>query len=130
MASLPLVLPWRVQPADAQPLALWDAASLAAATGGSASGPFQVSGVEIDSRDVLEGDLFFALKGETTDGHRFLDKAFSKGAAAAVVDRPIKQPHVLVKNTSSALELLAKTARERGDATVIGVTGSVGKTGV
>lgn len=130
MASLPLPFEWRVQPSDDLRLALWDAASIAAATGGVASCDFQVSGVEIDSRDVVAGDLFFALKGESTDGHSFLDKAFANGAVAAVVDRPVDVPHVLVENTSSALQLLAKAARIRANAIRIGVTGSVGKTGV
>jgi UDP-N-acetylmuramoyl-tripeptide--D-alanyl-D-alanine ligase len=129
MASSPIVQ-WPVEPADAMPLALWDSSRLAAALGGVASADFQVSGVEIDSRDVIAGDLFFALKGEATDGHRFLDGAFAKGAAAAVVDRPIDRPHVLVQDTSSALELLGKAARDRVLGKVVGVTGSVGKTGV
>ncbi|MBS1239938.1 MAG: UDP-N-acetylmuramoylalanyl-D-glutamyl-2,6-diaminopimelate--D-alanyl-D-alanine ligase, partial [Proteobacteria bacterium] len=94
------------------------------------SGQFQVAGIEIDSRDVVEGDLFFALKGETSDGHAFLDKAFANGAAAAVVDRPIDAPHILVEDTSIALEALAKVARARVSAKIVGVTGSVGKTGV
>ena len=114
------------------PLALWTSEEIAAAVGGMASGPFQVAGVEIDSRDVQEGDLFFALKGESMDGHRFLDAAFRQGAAAAVVDRPVPYPHILVADTTKALELLAKAARLRvtGVATVLGVTGSVGKTSV
>ncbi len=124
------IIAWPADPLDSLPLALWDAASLAAAMGGVASGDFQVSGIEIDSRDVMEGDLFFALKGEAMDGHRFVDAAFTKGAAAAVVDRPVSGPHILVNDTSSALELLAKAARNRGEAKIIGVTGSVGKTGV
>jgi len=129
MASSPII-PWPVEPEDALPLALWDAAAIAAAVGGVASGDFQVSGVEIDSRDVIAGDLFFALKGEATDGHRFLDGAFARGAAAAGVDRPIDRPHVLVKDTSRALELLGKASRDRALGKIIGVTGSVGKTGV
>ena len=128
--SLPLPLAWLPQTSDALPLALWDAVSIAVATGGKPSGQFQVSGVEIDSRDVVEGDLFFALKGEASDGHAFLDKAFANGAAAAVVDRPIDRPHILVENTSSALEALARAARARIAGKVVGVTGSVGKTGV
>ncbi len=111
-------------------LALWTAEEIARATGGTASGAFQVSGVEMDSRDVLSGDLFVALTGESTDGHRFLDKAFASGAAAAVVDRPIPQPHVLVADTHAALEALAAVARVRTRARIVGVTGSVGKTGV
>jgi UDP-N-acetylmuramoyl-tripeptide--D-alanyl-D-alanine ligase len=86
--------------------------------------------VEIDSRDVRSGDLFFALKGETMDGHRFVESAFSKGAAAVVVDRPVEGPHVRVKDTTEALRRLGAAARARIDAKIIGVTGSVGKTGV
>lgn len=121
---------WPVRKRDALGLALWDADSIADAMSGTASGAFQVSGVEIDSRDVRSGDLFFALKGESTDGHRFLDKAFANGAAAAVVDRPIDQPHILVEDTNAALEALGAAARDRCTAIRIGVTGSVGKTGV
>ena len=130
MNALASILEWPIEPTDLLGLALWDAVEIARATGGVAMGDFQVSGVEIDSRDVVPGDLFFALKGEQMDGHRFVDMAFARGATAAVVDRPIEGPHILVKDTSIALELLAKAARNRADATVIGVTGSVGKTGV
>ena len=130
MGALPKILSWLVQPADSLPLALWDAAAIAKVTGGKASGPFQVAGVEIDSRDVVEGDLFFALKGAASDGHKFLGKAFENGAAAAVVDRPIEHPHILVEDTTAALQLLGMAARDRGAAKVVGITGSVGKTGV
>jgi len=115
---------------DRRRLALWAAEEIAAATGGIASGAFQAAGVEMDSRDVRSGDLFFALKGESADGHLYVDKAFANGAAAAVVEQPIAQPHVLVKDTTEALRALAQAARNRASATVIGVTGSVGKTGV
>lgn len=111
-------------------LALWSAAEIAAATGGTASGDFTVSGIEMDSRDVRSGDLFVALKGEAMDGHRFLAAAFANGAAAALVDRPVEWPHVLVGDTGEALRALARAARQRTTARVIGVTGSVGKTGV
>lgn len=124
------MLNWPVQPEDGRGLALWTADEIAAATGGVASCDFAVSGVEIDSRDVQEGDLFFALKGETSDGHRFLDSAFAHGAQAAVVDRAIDRPHVLVGDTFTALEQLGRASRARVDAAIIGVTGSAGKTGV
>lgn len=126
------LIDWPSDPFDSYPLALWTSAEIAMATGGVASGEFEVAGVEIDSRDVREGDLFFALKGETTDGHRFLEAAFAKGAAAAVVDRTVPWPHVLVNDTAEALERLAAAARARlrEDAVVLGVTGSVGKTSV
>lgn len=124
------ILEWPTEAADAFPLALWDASSIALATGGTASTFFQTAGADIDSRDVTEGDLFFALKGEAMDGHRFVPMAFDKGAAAVVVDRPVDGPHVLVEDTTEALIALARAARARVDAKIIGVTGSVGKTGV
>jgi UDP-N-acetylmuramoyl-tripeptide--D-alanyl-D-alanine ligase len=64
------------------------------------------------------------------DGHRFLDGAFRNGAIAAVTDRPIDGPHIRVADTNAALEALGRAARARSDAVIIGVTGSVGKTGV
>ena len=130
MNALAKILAWPAEDDDLLGLALWDAVEIARAVRGVAVGQFQVSGVEIDSRDVVPGDLFFALKGEAMDGHKFVAMAFARGAAAVVVDRPVDGPHVLVDDTSIALELLAKAARRRTAAQIIGVTGSVGKTGV
>ena len=126
----PAYIEWPADPRDRLPLTLWDARSIAEAVGGIASHDFQVAGVEMDSRDVINGDLFIALKGEAMDGHRFLDKAFANGAAGAIVDRAVDWPHILVEDTTAALEALARAARSRVEATIIGVTGSVGKTGV
>jgi UDP-N-acetylmuramoyl-tripeptide--D-alanyl-D-alanine ligase len=109
---------------------LWTSREIAEATGGTASGDFAVSGVAFDSREVGPGDLFIALKGEATDGHRFIDKSFAAGAAGALVSEPIDQPHVLVSDTTEALNALGHAARARMKGKVIGVTGSVGKTGV
>ncbi len=133
--NLPLAHPmlhaWPVTTRDTLPLALWSAAEIAAATGGIASQDFQASGVEMDSRDVKSGDVFMALKGEAMDGHRFIAQAFEKGAVAAIVDRPVDYPHVLVKDTTAALHALAHAARDRAvEAVRIGITGSVGKTGM
>jgi UDP-N-acetylmuramoyl-tripeptide--D-alanyl-D-alanine ligase len=108
---------------------LWTSAEIAAATGGAASAGFAASGVTFDSREVAPGDLFVALSGEATDGHRFLDGAFARGAAGALVSADTPHPSVRVVDTMTALEALARAARSRTDATVIGVTGSVGKTG-
>ncbi len=130
MGAVRKLLEWPADTRDELALALWTARTIAAATGGKPSGDFQVAGVEIDSRDVVEGDLFFALKGEAMDGHRFVEAAFAKGAAAVVVDRAVAGPHVLVEDTSQALEFMARAARARTSARIIGVTGSVGKTGV
>ncbi len=108
--------------------ALWTSADIAAATGGAAAADFAVSGVAFDSREVGQGDLFIALKGELTDGHRFLDGAFAQGAGGAIVSAPVAQPHVLVTDTTDALNALGIAARARAKAVVAGVTGSVGKT--
>ncbi|WP_109806502.1 UDP-N-acetylmuramoyl-tripeptide--D-alanyl-D-alanine ligase [Sphingosinithalassobacter portus] len=109
--------------------ALWTSSEIAAATGGTASGAFAVSGVTFDSREVGRGDLFLALKGEATDGHRFLDQAFTQGAAGAVVSADTPHAHVRVADTMAALEDLGRASRARMQGRVIGVTGSVGKTG-
>ncbi|MFM7028044.1 MAG: UDP-N-acetylmuramoyl-tripeptide--D-alanyl-D-alanine ligase [Chakrabartia sp.] len=108
---------------------LWTAADIAAATGGVASADFTVGGVTFDSREVGPGDLFLALKGEVTDGHRFIDAAFAQGAAGALVSSPVPHPHILVKDTTAALNALGVAARARVSAKIAGVTGSVGKTG-
>lgn len=114
-------------------MSLWTAAEIAAATGGTASADFAVEGVAFDSREVGPGDLFVALKGATTDGHRFVDQIFSRGAGGAIVSTPPANPgaspHVLVGDTMQALEALGRAARGRMAGRVIGVTGSVGKTG-
>ena len=108
---------------------LWTAAEIAAATGGTASTEFDVDAVAFDSREVGSGALFVALSGETTDGHKFLDQAFASGAAGAVVSSQTPHPHILVGDTTVALENLARASRKRMAGVVIGVTGSVGKTG-
>ena len=129
-ARHPLLRHWPQDPRDALPLALWSSAEIAAACGGTARHAFEASGVEMDSRDVRKGDVFVALKGEAMDGHRFVEAAFARGAVAAIVDRPVDFPHVLVEDTTAALHALAHAARERSTAKRIGITGSVGKTGV
>ena len=126
----PLLTAWPADPRDALPLALWSSAEIAAATGGTASAEFEAAGVEMDSRDVRAGDLFVALKGEAMDGHKFIPQAFEQGAVAALVDRPVDYPHVLVEDTTAALHALGAAARARSAAVRIAVTGSVGKTGV
>lgn len=107
---------------------LWTSSDIAAATNGLASRDFNVSGVAFDSREVGAGDLFIALSGEATDGHRFLDQAYAQGAAGAIVSAPATGPHIRVGDTFAALEDLARSSRARTGARIIGVTGSVGKT--
>ena len=107
---------------------LWISDEIASATGGAASAPFEATGVTFDSREVGPGDLFVAMPGTVHDGHKFVDAAFAAGAAGAIVSRPVSGPHVLVEDTFGALKALARASRQRSRATIIGVTGSVGKT--
>lgn len=110
-------------------MTLWTSADIATAINGAASAAFDVSGVTFDSREVGPGDLFVALTGETTDGHKFLDQAFDRGATGAIVSQDTQHPHIRVPDTFAALEALAKASRARTSARIIGVTGSAGKTG-
>jgi len=110
-------------------MTLWTSADIATATDGAASAAFDVSGVTFDSREVGPGDLFVALTGETTDGHKFLDQAFDRGASGVIVSQDTPHPNVRVPDTFAALEALAKASRARTSARIVGVTGSAGKTG-
>ena len=83
----------------------------------------------LNSREIGKGDLFFAMKGEATDGHLFIDKAFANGAAGAIVSEPVAYPHILVEDTMAALNALGIASRDRMQGKIIGVTGSAGKTG-
>src|SRR4029078_7878100 len=103
---------------------LWTSAEIAAATGGAASVSFEVTGVTFDSREVGPGDLFVAMPGTVHDGHKFVDAAFAAGAAGAVVSQPVDGPHILVGDVAAVLEAMARAARDRTQATIIGVTGS------
>jgi UDP-N-acetylmuramoyl-tripeptide--D-alanyl-D-alanine ligase len=107
---------------------LWTSDEIVAATGGSASERFEVSGVTFDSREVAPGDLFVAMPGTVHDGHKFVEGAFASGASGVIVSAPVKGPHILVGDTFAALEALGRASRERSHATIFGVTGSVGKT--
>ena len=111
-------------------MSLWTSAAIAEACHGAAAGDFAADGVTFDSREVVAGDLFIALKGEATDGHRFIGKALERGAAGLLVSEAVEEAHIRVADTMAALNALGAAARDRSSATRIGVTGSVGKTGV
>jgi UDP-N-acetylmuramoyl-tripeptide--D-alanyl-D-alanine ligase len=108
--------------------ALWTSAEIEASTGGRASSACEVTGVTFDSREVQPGDLFIAMPGTVHDGHGFVEAALASGASAAIVSKGIDGPHVLVEDTARALEDLGRASRERSNARIVGVTGSVGKT--
>ena len=96
----------------------------------------RVSAFDVDSRRITPGQLFVALKGERTDGHRFVAEAAAKGAYGAVVSErldtfgeiPERFSLLYVPDTQRALEKLGSMWRGSSDTAVIGITGSVGKT--
>jgi UDP-N-acetylmuramoyl-tripeptide--D-alanyl-D-alanine ligase len=109
-----------------------------AAIGAMALGEdIRFSSVSTDSRTLPRGALFVALRGEHLNGHRFLDAARERGAAAAMVDEESKStaesarlPLLVVGDTRQALGRLAATWRARFAIPLIAVTGSNGKTTV
>jgi UDP-N-acetylmuramoyl-tripeptide--D-alanyl-D-alanine ligase len=115
---------------------LWSEAELSAALGASPSAPLSacVTGVSIDSRSLVAGDLFFAIKGDAHDGHDHVARAFEAGASAAIASRERAHglaafgPAFAVDDTLKAMERLGVAARERSKAKIVAVTGSVGKT--
>ncbi len=97
-------------------------------TGGDPRAEWQ--GAVLDSRRVAGGELFFALPGERTDGHRWVGAALAAGAAAAVVAQPVADegPRIRVDDTVAALHRLTRWARRRTPRRLVAITGSVGKT--
>ena len=90
-----------------------------------------INRVSIDSRDVDENTLFFAIKGERFDGHDFVKDVEEKGVGAVVCHRETdcSVPVIYVNDTKDALLEFASFYRcSINDLTVIGLTGSVGKT--
>ncbi len=112
---------------------LWTFEEIAAATGAPLEAKGIASGVSIDSRTLAHGDLFVAIKGEHTDGHKFVEAAFAKGASAAIAgtgyDSSSGRALFRVPDTLEALNALARASRERPQAVIAAVTGSAGKTG-
>ena len=91
----------------------------------------EVTGVAIDSRQIEEGFLFVALKGERSDGHSFIPQVMQSGALCALSEQElgdVPYPYILVKSTHQALKDLAEHYRKALDLKVIGITGSIGKT--
>ena len=114
---------------------LWalDAMTAAMQAEGAGALPADVNGISIDSRTLVKGDAFFAIKGENRDGHDFVEGALKAGAGLAVLEREQRDrfpgaPLLIVPDVLEALRDLARAARARMSAKVIAVTGSVGKT--
>lgn len=90
----------------------------------------KITGVSTDTRTLKEGDLFVALTGESSDGHKFLADALTKGASGVVVTRKVEARRLAIRVDDALIALgdLAAYYRSKFNPTVVGVTGSVGKT--
>jgi UDP-N-acetylmuramoyl-tripeptide--D-alanyl-D-alanine ligase len=116
---------------------LWTVEAMAQAMGAERAGalPDAITGLSIDSRSISPSEAFFAITGESRDGHEFVPAALKVGAALAVVAAgrhaalPPDARLLVVPDVLEGLRDLARAARTRTEAKVIGVTGSVGKTG-
>jgi murE/murF fusion protein len=120
-------------------LARWTVASLLAATGGRLTGAGSseaLANISTDTRLIQSGDVYLALRGESFDGHDFIQAAVAKGARALIVEREpsekFKIPVVKVADTLQALGDLAAYRRRllAEDLKVVALTGSSGKTTV
>ncbi len=102
---------------------------IAAALGVSCPAEKEITEISTDTRNLPEGCLFVAIKGERFDGHEFISKAVENGAAAALSEKEVEGcPCVVVENTRKAYLELAGWYRKRFSPVLVGVTGSVGKT--
>lgn len=91
-------------------------------------------GYSIDSRTIREGDLFFAIRGEVHDGHRFVNDTIAKGAIASVVSRDFFEAQtdrsklIPVRDTLDTLQALAFAVLKKWRGREVAITGSMGKT--
>ena len=101
------------------------------------AGALVVCGYSIDSRTVVAGDLFFAVRGDRLDGHDFVTAALERGAVAAVVSRErvatlpdaaLGMPLLITEDPLIALQALAAHVRRQWGRRVVAITGSAGKT--
>ena len=138
----PIVSAGSLRPSDS-PVPAFEGRTLAAAIGGALvrEGTLPIRGAAVDSRRVRPGMAFFALPGERTDGHRYLDAALAAGAAALIVHEvpdaarldPLLASHpgvsvIAVVDTGAALIAAARSWRDRFSPLVVGITGSLAKT--
>jgi UDP-N-acetylmuramoyl-tripeptide--D-alanyl-D-alanine ligase len=111
----------------AEKLATWTGGSWAPFPGADAA----LTGFNQDTRTLSAGQVFVALKTEKRDGHDFLGEARTRGAAAALVAHPVARetlPQLVVADPLTAFQRIAREHRREFHGTVVGVTGSVGKT--
>lgn len=113
---------------------IWTAKEAIKATGGQSSDlQWSATGMSIDTRTLNKGDMFVALVGDNGDGHDYVATAIKNGAAVAMVSHLVdgvdENKQLVVTDTLKAMGDLGRAARARTGAKIIGVTGSVGKTG-
>lgn len=87
-----------------------------------------VTGAGIDTRTLKKGELYVPIRGDTFDGHRFIDRAIELGAPLVLSEIDTPAPHIRVNDCVLAYQNIAKLHRERFDIPVVCITGSVGKT--
>ena len=116
---------------------LWNSHELCKAVNGKSlnNSFWQANSISIDTRSIKDGGVFFALKGNKVDGHKFINHAFENGAVAVVANKKHKIEHenkniIKVDDTYKALEMLGVNRREVSLSKLIAITGSVGKTTV
>jgi UDP-N-acetylmuramoyl-tripeptide--D-alanyl-D-alanine ligase len=106
--------------------------AIAKITCGTQRGEALINGVSIDTRSLQYGDLFVAIPGAVFDGHDFVADAAARGASAALVERFVTHslPQILVRSCELALADIARARLAQLHCTVVGITGSNGKTSV
>lgn len=89
-----------------------------------------ITSVERDSRQIKNGSLFLAIRGERVDGHDYVLKCYDSGAVCAICEKALEtdKPYILVPSTLEAVKKIGKAYREKFDIPIVGVSGSVGKT--
>ncbi len=112
----------------------WTTENLAKAVNGKLYGDptAVVTALTTDSREVAAGAIFVAIRGENSDGHLYIDKAASMGAACIICDRMPEQlpgcPLICTEDSVKAMGLFAKAYKQQIDPLTVAITGSIGKT--
>lgn len=109
----------------------YDTEQLAAMSSGKANCKLDIKSISIDSREVGEATLFVAVRGENTDGHKYIESAYKNGAVCIMCEKlpeGFSGNYILVEDTIKAIADIASSCREKIDPFTVGVTGSVGKT--
>ena len=90
--------------------------------------PNKFNGVSIDSRNILDGDVFVAMKGNSIDSHDFIDSKLTSQASLVINEKKADKNFLMVKSSKNTIGKIAKTYREKMNCKVVGITGSNGKT--